>query len=67
MNSMPLPFNLLMVLLLSLAAWGILRTRSPEDSDGLMGTRDDVRWGILLLAGLATAVFIGFLFLSPRS
>lgn len=67
MRLVPLLLSLLVGLLLGLIAWGILRARSPEDGGGLMGTRDDLLWGLLLLAGLSIVVFISFLLLGPRS
>lgn len=64
---MPLLLNLVLILLLGLIVWGILRARRPEDGGGLVGTGDGLLWGLLLLAGLATVVFITFLFLGARS
>jgi hypothetical protein len=67
MHLMPLLLSLLVGLLLGLIAWGIQRARSPEADGGLMGTQDDLLWGLLLLAGLAIVVFITFLLLGASS
>ena len=67
MHLMPLLLSLLVGLLLGLIAWGIQRARSPEGDGGLMGTQDDLLWGLLLLAGLAIVVFITFLLLGASS
>jgi hypothetical protein len=67
MHLLPLPFSLLLVLLLGLIVWGILRVRSPEDSSEPAGTGEGLLWGLLLLAGLAIIVFISFLLLGVRT
>jgi len=67
MHLLPLPFSLLLVLLLGLIAWGVLGVRNPEDGGGLVETRDGLLWGLLLLAGLAIIVFISFFLLGARS
>jgi hypothetical protein len=66
MHLLPPPFSLLLILLLGLIVWGILRVRGPDDGSELGGTGDELLWGLLLLAGMAVIVFMGFLFLGAR-
>jgi hypothetical protein len=60
----PLLLSLLVGLLLGLIAWGLWRATSHESGGALMGTRDDLLLGLLLLAGFAIGVFLTYILLS---
>lgn len=63
-HAVPLLLSLLVGLLIGLVGWGFLRSQSHEASDILMGTRDDVILGLLVLAAFALGVFLTYLLLS---
>ncbi len=56
----PLLLSVLVGILLVLVVWGFLRVRNDEGSGTLMGARDGLLWGLLLLAGLAIGVFLAY-------
>ncbi len=59
----PLLLGLLVGLLLGVIAWGLWRARRQEAAGGLTGARDDLLWGLLLLAGFGLGVFLTYLLL----
>jgi hypothetical protein len=62
----PLLLSLLIGLLLGLIAWGLWGVWSHKADSVLMGTRDDLLLGLLLLAGFALGVFLTYLLLSTH-
>jgi cytochrome c biogenesis protein CcdA len=55
----PVLLSVLVGLLLGLVAWGALGSRH-QDVDNLMGMRDDVLLGLLVLAAFALGVFLAY-------
>jgi hypothetical protein len=46
-------------------AWGFWRAWGHEIGDSLMGSRDDVLLGLLILAAFALGIFLTYALLSP--
>jgi hypothetical protein len=65
-HMIPLLLSLLVGLLLGLIAWGLWQTAKQKSGVALMGTRDDLLLGLLLLAGFAMGVFMTYVLLSLR-
>lgn len=63
----PLLLSLLVGLLLGLIAWGLWQAAKQGSGVTLMGTRDGLLLGLLLLAGFAMGVFMTYVLLSLRS
>lgn len=61
----PTLLGLLVGLLLGLVAWGFWRAWGHEIGDSLMGSRDDVLLGLLILAAFALGIFLTYALLSP--
>jgi hypothetical protein len=66
-HAVPLLLIVLVGLSLGLVAWGFLRVRSRETSGALMGTRDDVLLGLLVLAAFALGAFLTYILLGFSS
>lgn len=66
LRMMPLLLSFLVGLLLGLIAWGLWRASRHEGGGALMGTRDDLLLGLLLLAGFAMGVFMTYVLLRIR-
>ncbi|GAB4535876.1 MAG: hypothetical protein Kow0063_20700 [Anaerolineae bacterium] len=64
-HAIPLLLSLLVGLLLGLIIWGLWRANRHEGS-ALMGTRDDLLLGLLLLAGFALGVFMAYVLFRIR-
>jgi hypothetical protein len=65
-HMIPLLLSLLVGLLLGLIAWGLWRAAKQKSGIALMGTRDDLLLGLLVLAGFAMGVFMTYVLLSLR-
>jgi len=65
-HAIPLLLSLLVGLLLGLIAWGLWQARRHKSSGALMGTRDDLLLGLLLLAGFAMVVFMTYILSGVR-
>jgi hypothetical protein len=62
----PILLGILVGLLLGLVAWGFWRARGHEIGDSLMGSRDDVLLGLLILAAFALGIFLTYALLNPN-
>lgn len=63
-HAVPLLLSALVGLLLGLVAWGFLRTRGHQVGDALIGARDDVLLGLLVLAAFALGAFLTYVLLN---
>jgi uncharacterized membrane protein len=63
MNAIPLLLLILVGLMLSLVAWGVLRLRQRAVDDALPETDNLILVGLLVLGVLAFAVFLAYLML----
>jgi membrane protease YdiL (CAAX protease family) len=61
MHAIPVLLAILVGLLFGLLAWGFLRAQSHEAGEALMGVRDDVLTGLLVLAAFALGVFLTYM------
>jgi hypothetical protein len=61
MQAIPVLLAILMGLLFGLLAWGLLRMRGREAGEALVGVRDDVLIGLLVLAAFALGVFLTYM------
>ncbi len=56
-NTLPLLLSILVVLLIGLVTWGFFRSRKQMAGNALIGARDDMLLGLLVLAAFASGVF----------
>ena len=61
MQAIPVLLAILMGLLFGLLTWGLLRMRSREAGEALIGIRDDVLVALLVLAAFALGVFLTYM------
>ncbi len=61
MQAIPVLLAILVGLLFGLLAWGFLRIRSREAGEALIGARDDVLTGLMVLAAFALGVFLAYM------
>ena len=61
MHAIPVLLAILVGLLFGLLAWGFLRVRSHKAGEALVGVRDDVLTGLLVLAAFALGVFLTYM------
>jgi hypothetical protein len=64
LHAVPVLLSVLVGLLLGLVGWGFWRARGHEANDDLMGRRDDVLLGLLVLAAFALGVFLAYTLLN---
>jgi hypothetical protein len=64
MRAIPVLLAILVGLLLGLLAWGFFRIQSHESGEALIGARDDVLTGLLVLAAFALGVFLTYMVLA---
>jgi len=60
-HAIPLLLSVLVGLVLGLVALGLLRYRSQASDDSLMGTRNDLLLGLLVLAAFALGAFVTYI------
>jgi len=63
MNAIPLLLLILIGLMLSLVAWGVLRLRRRTVDDALPETDNSILVGLLVLGVLGLVVFLAYLML----
>ena len=63
-ETVPLLLSVLVALLIGLLVWGLFRSRVRTSSNTLMGARDDVFVGLLVLAAFASGSFLTFILVS---
>jgi hypothetical protein len=61
MQAIPVLLAILVGLLFGLLAWGLLRMRSREAEEVLIGAGDDLLAGLLVLAAFALGVFLTYM------
>jgi len=61
MQAIPVLLAILVGLLFGLLAWGLLRVRGGYAGETLVGVRDDVLLGLLVLAAFALGVFLTYM------
>jgi len=59
-NAIPILLSVLVGAVLGLVVWGLRRSRRHVVGDSVMGTRDDVLLGLLMLAAFALGVFLTY-------
>jgi hypothetical protein len=59
-NAIPILLSVLVGAVLSLVVWGLRRSQSQIAGDPVMGTRDDVLLGLLVLAAFALGIFLTY-------
>jgi hypothetical protein len=64
MRAIPVLLAILVGLLFGLLTWGLLRVRGREAGEALIGVRDDVLIGLLVLAAFALGVFLTYMFIA---
>ena len=61
MHAVPVLLATLVGLLFALLAWGFLQVQSHRAGEALMGARDDVLTGLLVLAAFALGIFFAYI------
>jgi hypothetical protein len=61
MQAIPVLLAILVGLLFGLLTWGLLRMRGREGGATLIGVRDDVLLGLLVLSAFALGVFLTYM------
>ncbi len=59
-NAIPILLSVLVGAVFTLLVWGLRRSQSHIAGDPVMGTRDDVLLGLLMLAAFALGVFLTY-------
>jgi len=62
-HGVPILLSILVVLSISLVAWGIIRLPGQQQDDALMGAHGDLLLGLLILAAFISGVFLTYLLL----
>jgi len=62
-RSVPMLLVVLVGSLIVLLGWGVIRLRSQQGDDALMRTRDDLLWGLLILAAFILGSFMTYVLL----
>ena len=64
MHAVPVLLAILVGLLFGLLAWGFLRVQGPNAGETLMGVRDDVLTGLLVLAAFTLGIFLAYILIA---
>ena len=61
MHAVPVLLAILVGLLFALLAWGYLQLQSRRAGEALVGVRDDMLTGLLVLAAFALGIFLAYI------